>query len=755
MVMRRGKTKAGFRPSFFRLVLSFLIIAVALLHVAGIYRLPFVERFENHLYDTRLRLTMPGNQDPRVVIVDIDEKSLKAEGHWPWRRDRLARLVDILFEHYQIGILGFDVVFAEEDHSSGLELLDGLATHELAENQAFVETLDRIRPSLQTDRRFAESLRNRPVVLAYYFRTAQSSPKNGNPSNIGILPPPVLDLTARRARRMPFVEAVGFGGNLPVIQECAVGAGYFDNPVVDRDGMHRRVALVQAYQGDLYECLPLAIARALFGSPPVDLGMVTAKAGGGEPMLEWLDVGGMKIPVDERGSVLIPYRGEQGSFPYVSAVDVLTKRVVLERLAGAIVLVGTTAPGLQDLRSTPVQNVYPGVEIHANLISGFLDQSIKHEPGYTKGVEFVQLLLVGCLLAFLLPHFSALWSLTATIIIVGLVLGLNVYAWEESNIVLPLGATVLLVLALFVVHMSYGFFVEGRTRRRLARLFGQYVPPELVDEMSAKPSDFGLAGDSREMTVLFSDVRNFTTISEGLPPHELTRLMNEILTPLTRIIHTHRGTIDKYIGDAVMAFWGAPLSDPEHERRALRAALDMIAALPKIQEGFQARGWPEIRMGVGVHSGVMNVGNMGSEFRMAYTVIGDAVNLGSRLEGLTRQYGVSIIVSESVREKVPDYFFRELDRVRVKGKDEPVTLFEPLGSEAEIADGVKTELALYHEALDFYRRRAWEQAQVRFQDLHEAKPAERLYKIYMERIVHFRNHPPDSRWDGIYVHTSK
>jgi len=257
------------------------------------------------------------------------------------------------------------------------------------------------------------------------------------------------------------------------------------------------------------------------------------------------------------------------------------------------------------------------------------------------------------------------------------------------------------------------------------------------------------------MTVLFSDVRDFTTISEGLDPTQLTRMMNEILTPVTRIIHKYRGTIDKYMGDAVMAFWGAPLADPDHSRHAVTAALGIVQALPELRERFKARGWPPIRMGVGIHTGMMNVGNMGSEFRMAYTVLGDAVNLGSRLEGLTKAYGVSVIVSQSVKERLADFSYRELDRVRVKGKDEPVTIFEPVGAADGLSADVLEELAMVEEAFQAYRAQAWDRAEVLFQRLHRTRPRLYLYSLYLERIACFKKIPPPGNWDGVYVHKTK
>jgi adenylate cyclase len=276
-----------------------------------------------------------------------------------------------------------------------------------------------------------------------------------------------------------------------------------------------------------------------------------------------------------------------------------------------------------------------------------------------------------------------------------------------------------------------------------------------VDEMSESPEEFSLDGENREMTVLFSDVRGFTTISEGMDPKQLTQLMNALLTPMTRVIHKNRGTIDKYMGDAIMSFWGAPLADSEHARHALYAAMEMIDELKIMQDDFKQRGWPEVNIGIGLNTGNMNVGNMGSEFRMAYTVLGDAVNIGSRLEGLTKNYGVNIIVSETTKAVIPEFVFRELDLVRVKGKNEPVAIFEPIGHKNDIEKAVTSELSAYKQALKNFRAQSWDKAEVGFFNLNRANPDRLLYQVYLERTVFFRSEPPGDAWDGVFTHTSK
>jgi adenylate cyclase len=303
--------------------------------------------------------------------------------------------------------------------------------------------------------------------------------------------------------------------------------------------------------------------------------------------------------------------------------------------------------------------------------------------------------------------------------------------------------------------MSYGFFIESRNKRLLAGLFGQYVPPELVNEMADNLDSYSLEGESREMTVLFSDIRGFTNISEGLDPKQLTHLMNDFLTPMTHVIHHNRGTIDKYMGDAIMAFWGAPLHDNNHAKHAIQAAFGMIVALEKLQQEFVAKGFPPISIGIGLNTGEMIVGNMGSKFRMAYTVMGDAVNLGSRLESLTKNYGVYIIVSEYTKAQVPEYIYRELDIVRVKGKDKPVAIFEPISIGDLIDQATKNNLARYIEALRLYRSQSWDLAEVEFLQLQKLEPERYVYPMYLERIEFFRKTPPGDDWDGVFNFDTK
>jgi adenylate cyclase len=589
---------------------------------------------------------------------------------------------------------------------------------------------------LDYDQLFANSLKNRKVVLAYVFLQEGEA-------KVGALPAPVMPAAYFKAQPVSLMQASGYTANLANLQAQAYAAGHF-NASPDQDGISRRLPMLVQYHDQVYEAFASAVARA--ANEP-------AGARSTKPALtvdaEQLFIGKNRIPVNDDMAALIPYRGAQGSFRYVSATDVMSNNVDKATLKNKIVLLGTTAAGLMDLRATPMQNVYPGVEVHANMVAGILDGNIKQNPAYTQGIEFILLLLVGSLLAFCLPNLSPSSATMLTALCLGLFLGLNWLAWQAGNLALPLAALLVTISTLYFFNMAYGFFFESRLKRQLGRLFGLYIPPELVDEMAQNPNSYSLASQSRHMTVLFTDVRDFTSIAEGMAPEQLSLLMNRFLTPMTQAIHQHRGTIDKYMGDAIMAFWGAPVADNHHATHAVQAALAMTASLARLQDEFAAQGWPAIRIGIGLNSGDMVVGNMGSTFRMAYTVLGDAVNLGSRLEALTKYYAVSIIVSEDTKVLAPDFVYRELDRVRVKGRKKPLAIYEVLGEKEEVNEAALTDLQQYLVALDAYRNQDWPLAEALFKSLSQAQPLCRLYAIYMERIVHFQSNLADADWDGV------
>ena len=465
----------------------------------------------------------------------------------------------------------------------------------------------------------------------------------------------------------------------------------------------------------------------------------------------------MQIPVDERTQVLIPYRGPPGSFRYISLADVYTGRLPQEALQNKIALLGTTALGLADLRATPVSAIFPGVEVHANLIAGMINPdegALKAMPGYVHGLEWMAVLVLGVAMALLMAHLSPSWSLLLVGVSVGTLGYTNYLAWQ-AGLVLPMASLLVLILTLYVVNMAYGYLVEARSKRQFTELFGQYVPPELVDKMAEDPEQYSMAGKKETLTVMFSDVVGFTSISERLSPQDLAAFINEYLTSMSQVIREEGGTLDKYIGDAIMAFWGAPVPDANHATRGVVAALRMQQGLQVLREEFERKGWPSISIGIGLSSGEMTVGDMGSQVRKAYTVMGDTVNLGSRLEGITRQYGVGILVSQETVQMSSGIVYREIDSVRVKGKDIPIRIYQPLAQVSEWAESMQQQLDQWHQALEAYRQQRWDETERLLKSLQQSLPHEKLWGIYLERVADYRLHPPGADWDGVKKFDSK
>ncbi len=709
----------------------------------------FLQRLELQAYDALLISTMPQKIDPRIVIIDIDEKSLAAEGRWPWGRDKLSTLLTQAFDSYKVKVLGFDVFFAEADTSSGLANLESLGKGEFKSNKEFQEKLTELRPKLDYDAIFADTIKKYPVVLSFAGNNDRAGLQN---LELGALPGAQFSVTTFNNKPVRAPEIDGYSANLKALQSAASATGHV-LPQIDFDGVVRRLPLFVKFKGGYYESLSLAMFRAANGNAPIQV-KLREDEGDGVAKLSHVDVVATRIPVDEDGSTLIPFRGRSPMFRYISATDVIRGKLTKGELDGKIALVGTSAQGLFDLRSAPVGEVYPGVESHANMLSGYLDNNIKQKPQFELGVKSFMVLLIGLPLAFALVKMNPFVG-TITIVSAGLaVTAFDLYWWYQGY-VLPLAIPLVLIGSLYLLNMAYGFFIEARSKRQITGIFGTYVPKELVEEMAKDPGTYTTKGESRDMTVLFSDVRNFTTISEGLAPTELTAMMNAYLTHMTISIQESRGTIDKYIGDAIMAFWGAPLKDAKHAEHALFSALAMQEKVKEIGPDFIKRGWPKLEIGVGLNCGMMNVGDMGSTFRRAYTVLGDAVNLAARLEGLTKEYGVGILVSENIVKAVPEVIYRELDRVRVKGKLEPISIFEPIAKKGEVADQLLDEIERFHRVLDRFRTQRWDDAQALLTTLQEADPKRKVYGVYIDRVATLRAAPPGENWDGVYTFTHK
>lgn len=659
-----------------RIVISLLPLLFALGHATNVLNISVAKTLDNIIYDTKLRAVMPQTLDSRIVIVDVDEKSLSELGRWPWSRNKLAALTHELFENQKIALLGFDLVFAEPDTSSGLQQLKKLAEGELSKDSSFQSLVKTLTPSLDFDAQFANELKQKNVVLSYYFTSDSQGRTNG------LLPKPVI--AQKNLTSIPFRATAwdGYGSNIEKIAIAAPKAGFF-NAIADSDGVVRAAPLLATYNGDYYESLALALYRATLNSPLVMPSYINSTTARSIDSLQLLDgtsnVSIKTIKVDNRAAVLVPYRGlggvTGGSFQYVSATDVINRRIGAKELNGKIILVGSSAPGLLDLRVTPVGQTYPGVETHANLLSSMLDEKAIVVPDYAMGVEVAYLLLVGLSLAFVLPALTAMRALMFSLATLLVPAALNIYFFVAHGLVFSMATLILLSLFAYMLNMSYGYFVESKSKRELTKLFGSYVPPQLVDEMLLEPSNHTMKALSRELTVMFCDLRGFTKMAENSEPAQLQHMLNDVFGRLTQLIVDRRGTVDKYMGDCVMAFWGAPVSMTNHAELAVLTAQDITKTIKLINQEHRAMGLPIIKLGIGINTGQMCVGDMGSFMRRSYTVIGDAVNIAERLESLTKKYELPLLVGLTTMRHTPQYNWREVDQVILDGKIGVTRLF--------------------------------------------------------------------------------
>jgi adenylate cyclase len=622
-----------------RLAIGLALVAVAVAAELGHVSLPLVDTLDRYLYDVRLRL-QPPRANSRVLIVDIDERSLREQGRWPWSRETIARLVDTVAGEGGVRAMAFDMVFAE--------------------------------PHAQQDPALIRSISGRPVVLGYYFSSELGAIANG------LLPEPVWPASAFADRRVAVTTWNGYGANVVPLARAARSAGFF-NPMVDRDGVVRSLPLLAEYQGQLYESLAVATLRTYFGGAPLGVrtdGLHAESLGFGS-------TGELaRIPVSEGTTALVPFQGRGGAaasrFRYVSATDVLSGRVEPRIFRDRIVLVGTSAPGLTDLRATPVSEVYPGVEVHASLIAGALEGTIRTRPVDAPLMSAAAVGAVGAVAAAAAAGAGAIGIAAATLLGLSALVAWNAIAYASLGWVLPLASGVLALMAIAATNLVGGYVSEGRSRRAMIELFGQYVAPQLVERMAYDPRDYPLESQDKELTILFADIRGFTRMSEGMDPQVLRDYLNRFLTAMTEVIHAYDGTVDKYIGDAVMAFWGAPVDDPDHADHAVAAAIAMQHRVDQLNREFESLGWPSLTIGIGINTGVVRVGDMGSRLRRAYTVIGDAVNLAARLEGLSKRFDVPIVVGDATRRAVRGIALQFVAQTEVHGRIEPVGVWQPV-----------------------------------------------------------------------------
>ncbi|WP_417911620.1 CHASE2 domain-containing protein [Candidatus Electronema sp. TJ] len=677
---------------------------------------------------------------PPVVIVDIDPKSLREFGQWPWPRSRTAELIRAVAAAGPT-VIGLDMVFAEPDRSSPVRLTESKPDIPSGVRDYLLNLPD-------NDQVLAETLASSPVpvVLGHIFTHQAGSSailKSGS-------------FLLRDHDPAPFLHRFsGADANLPLFAQAAQGSGFF-NIVPESDAIVRRLPLLINFQDGLYPSLTLAMLQAAAGGQPIE---VSSNENG----VRAVQVGPHLIPTTMRGELLVSFSAplDEASFsdaarrlPYISAADILAGRFDRAALRQAYVLVGTSALGLFDLIAVPVSEAFPGVEFHGHALNTILDGSYLRRPEWLRGLEVVQLCVIGLLLTMLLPKAGAAGGLLITLGVVGGSILFTLWNFLWNSLLVDMVAPSATAFFLFAALTLLNYFAEERKTSRLRAAFSQYLAPAVVEELVKNQDSLVLSGEERELSILFSDIRGFTSMAERMRPEALCGFLNEYLTPMTAAVMDRRGTVDKFIGDAVMAFWNAPVRTPEHTRHACECALAMLNELEELNRDWLKRGLPSIHIGIGIHCGTARVGNMGSKQRFEYTVIGDSVNLASRLEGLTKYYGADIVVSGAVHEAVDveSMVFQQIDTVRVVGKSEPVAIFQLMRADCwrERAE----EMKMYEKAFALYSFGKFEDADPLFQTLTERHPESKLYALYSGRCRNLIENPP-AHWDWITDMRSK
>jgi adenylate cyclase len=734
------------RQSTWLMVALITVVVVCL----ALIRPSFTELIELKLYDLKFQYRGPQPAGQNVAIVAIDDDSLKSVGRWPWPREVLTALVKRLNEA-QPRIIGLDIIFAEKADSAVADSLDQVIQKLDQQGLGSVQVLRLLqeeKKAAEYDRRLAEAIsQGPPAILGFYFKKV--GPKVMSPEPPQDLEPTVIQVSSynmvrrmgRQGKQLPIIGAEGVEVNLPVISTAAAGGGYF-NMIPDIDGAVRWYPLAIGYGPYIFAPLSLVTLQHYLDNKPL---MIAISHFG----VKEIRLGRQLIPVDRYGRFYINYLGHTGSFPTYSAATVLEGKLPTGALKDKIVLVGATAVGIYDMRVTPFSGVFPGVEIQATIIDNILRRNFIRTAPYSPIPELLIIVLLGVLVGVVLPQASAIWILGFALLLLQAYVISNYLVFRFFGINLDLLYPMLEIILVSTGINVHSFLIEERARASLKKAFQSYVAPSVVEEIIKNPERLRLGGERRELTIFFCDVRDFTSLSESMQPEEVVNLLHDFLNPMSKIVVKHGGTIDKFMGDAIMALFGAPLDYPDHAGRACKTALEMKTVMKSLCKEWESQNRPSLKIGVGINTGEVSVGNMGSDTLFDYTAIGDNVNLASRLEGLNKLYDTQIIISNATAQALePGFILRELDRVRVKGRRQPVAIFELLGQEP-LDEDLAEFLDFYHKGLQLYRERQWYECLDSFRKALSLRPHDHHCQRYCSLAEKYLIEPPGPDWQGI------
>ncbi|MDD9901769.1 MAG: adenylate/guanylate cyclase domain-containing protein [Alphaproteobacteria bacterium] len=732
-----------------------VVLLLAFLAGAVVYYLPsplFVQRLEMMTFDYYNHI-FPREPGSDVVIIDIDEESLRLIGQWPWPRTLMAKLVKNLHAAGAKSIT-FDMVFAEKDRTSPAYVARTLK--DTPDMEPVISALQDMPDNETVFAKEVEAAGN--VVMGFVLATQQTDMKPIKRAGI-------MNLGEGRNPYMFLKAFPSFAVTLPELTQAAAGSGSFSvSP--EYDGVIRRVPLLIGYMEkdgsvkEMYPSLSLEALRVALGRVAYKVTSYDRRTPKGFGITDVI-VGDYKVPTDMYGRMWVHYAGSQHK-KYIPAWQVLEDPKSL-LLKDKIVLVGTSSIGLFDIRSSPLDASIPGVEVHAEIIEQIQQGRFLHRPPSHDNAEMWAMVGISLFIIFVAPFIGAAMLAFLVTAVIGVAGVGALYAYQLHGLLFAPLYPSLVVITIYIVSSILTNLRTELEKRAVRHAFGHYVSPVLIEELAGDPDKLQLGGEVREISVMFTDIRNFTSISESMHPAALIRMMNDFLTPMTTCVMENRGTVDKYMGDAMMAFWNAPLDDPEHARHACLAALGMLEALERVNENLKTEAeksgevYHELKAGIGINTGMASVGNMGSKQRFAYSALGDTVNLASRLEGQTKGYGISVMISEAVRKAVPEFAAIEIDLLTVKGKTEPERVYALLGG-GDMADdeAFKSYAAAHDMALTHYRAQEWDDALASIKNCRALRPdMGALYDLYEERIAAFRVAPPPAGWSGVWIAKGK
>jgi adenylate cyclase len=754
---KRCKLLFSINPFSITIYLTLLIIFVFIFIEPSL-----LEIVELKTLDLRFRSRGTMKPHDAVVLAVIDEKSLNEEGRWPWPRSKIATLIDYLSKD-GAKVIGFDIGFLEPDENTNLKLIDKFEQKVKSlqlNNEKIKEFIQESKLKADNDRTLANAIRRSQakIVLGHFFymhpaalnyRIEQKDRERQTARIKNSKYPLIMYDDPQGMAIDPFIQAYIPEANIDILSQAAHSSGYF-NMLSDKDGVVRWMPLVFKCGRDIYAPLSIQSVWHYFDQPQL---MVRVANYG----IREIRMGERFIPTAEDGMMLINYLGPKQTFPYYSLSDIIQGNIPQGTFKDKIIMVGATAVAIYDTRSTPFSSLgeYPGLEIHATVINNIIANNFLKKPKWTTTFDALAILIIGLFTGVVVRRVGAvkgiLFSSLFFILYIWTSYWLFIYRGIWVNIIYPILALVLVYISLTV----YRYLTEERERKKIKSAFTYYLSSDVINEILKNPEKLKLGGDRKEISILFSDVRDFTTIAEGLTPEELVHLLNEYFTIMTDVIFKYDGTLDKYIGDAIMAIFGAPLDFPDHPSKACHAALEMMSELERLNQKWIDEGKKSLDIRIGITTGPMMVGNMGSEQRFDYTVMGDSVNLGSRLEGANKNYNTNIIISEFTFERVKnDFTCMELDSVRVKGKKRPVKIYSLVGYK-NLPSIQEEVINQFNQGIAFYKKKKWDKAIHIFENVTALDPDLYAAQVYVERCNNFKKNPPPSDWDGVYTMTTK